>query len=53
MVTLVHFDRLCAEREREHLMPQTNAEKRHVGVDKLLNDGNRIFTCRSGVARPI
>ena len=45
-MALVHLERLRADREREHLVAEANAEQRLFGGEPLLDYGHGIFTRR-------
>jgi len=51
-VTLEHLGRLPADRERQELVAEADAEHRLACVEKLANDGDRIVAGRRWVAPP-
>src|SRR5271168_1966579 len=52
MVTLVHFYGLAADRDRQHLMTEADAEGRHL-VDERVDDRYGIFAGRGRIAGPV
>ena len=48
-MTLVHLERLCADREREHLMAEANAEQRLFGREPIADYGHGILPRRGGI----
>ena len=49
-VALEHLGRSSADREREQLMAEADAEQRQLSVQHLADDGDCIFARRGGVA---
>jgi len=49
-VALEHLGRLPANREREELVAEANAEQRQLRLQQLTDDGDGIFAGRGGVA---
>ena len=52
-MSLVHLDGLGSCGERQHLMAQTNAEKRHIRIEQRLDHGHGIFAGCRRIARPV
>ena len=50
---LVHLHRPRARRQRQHLMPQTNAKHRHPGLQQAPDHRHRISPCGRRIARPV
>ena len=49
-MALVHLERLCADREREHLVAEANAEQRLFGREPLADHRHGIFARRRRIA---
>lgn len=45
VMTLMHFRRLRADSERQHLMAKADAESRHIMRDQSLDHGHGISAC--------
>ena len=53
VVALVHLVRLGAQRQRQHLVAEADAEHRQARVDQLLDLGHRVFAGGGRIARTV